>query len=1139
MISPPKPPPSSIAEWLESVGLAQYAQAFIENDIDVAVLGELTDTDLESLGVSLGHRRKLLKAIAEAALAARRNEREMKRLLPPDGAERRQLTVLFCDLVGSTALSARLDPEDMREVINVYQHCCADVIAKAGGYVSRYVGDGVLAYFGYPEAHENDAERAVGAGLSLIRLVGDLAVGEIGPLRVRIGIATGVVVVGDLSGQGEAQQRGVVGETPNLASRLQSVAEPGEIVISHGTRRLTHGLFEYVDLGLLHLRGIPGPVRAWRVLGPSAAESRFEALHEAGLTRLVGREEEIDLVLRRWKQAREGDGSVVLVSGEPGIGKSRITQAVLERLSGEAFVPLRLVCSPDHQDTALHPYIAHLQRAASFKREDTDAQKLDKLEALLARAGLGGDDTTPLLAELLSLSWTDRYGSLNANPHWRKEQTLQRLLAYIEGLAAQRPILIAFEDAHWSDPSSLELLDRIIDRVPGLPVLMIIAFRPKFSAPWIGRSYVTSILLNRLPPRRCVELISLVTAGKVLPKQVVEQIIDRTDGVPLFIEELTKAIVESDLLVDAGDHYAIAGPLPQRAIPMTLHASLLARLDRLGSARQVAQIGAALGRHFSYELISGVAPLPRPQLDEALAQLVDAELVFSHGLPPEAEYIFKHALVQDAAYSTLLRSDRRQVHARIVAVLEARFPEIVAGQPGFLAHHCGEASLAAKAVEYWLSAGQQAVARSAMTEAAAQLRRGLDLLARLPDDTWRQQRELDLHMALGRALVATRGHSAAVVGETFARARVLAERLGRRDYLIPLLQGQWVYHLVRSELRLALAHAEELGQIAETRNDVDAQLLAHYANGMILFYLGEFEPARTHFEQCRGLRDHLNAGMVPTLSPADYPAAMMHLVWTLLCLGRVDLARSHLDELLRGAQRLGHAYTRAMTLSFACWAEWIGREPEKVQLHAEEAIALSLEQNFPLWLAWGTSYRGWSLAVSHQQEAGIGLLRKGLAEVRATGTVVMTPYWLMLMAEAHAALGQTEQGLNCLDEAAQILETAEERFEEAELHRLRGDLLSELRRPEAAERSYQHAIAIAVRQGATLWQLRAASGLARLWRRAGRVSEAHDLLAPVCARLAGEQDALDVQAATALLAGLAAQRKRHRQNRSLIDRDGD
>ena len=1112
----------SIAKWLEELRLGEYAQRFAENGIDFSVLGHLSDQDLKDLGVLLGHRRKLQAAIAglPGVAPAPAGTTGAPTTKPEDAAERRQLTVLFCDLVGSTALSVRLDPEDLRAIIDIYHRRSAEVIVKHGGFVARYMGDGVLAYFGYPRADEDDAERAVHAGLDLVEAVPKLAADAgSSPLQVRVGIATGLVVVGDLIG---SEEQAVVGETPNLAARLQALAEPGAVMIAASTRRLIGGLFEYRDLGTVSLKGFAENVRAWQVLGAGAAESRFEALRVT-TTPLIGRDEEIELLLRRWGQAKAVDGQVVLISGEPGIGKSRIAQTILERLSGEPHTRLRYFCSPHHQDSALSPSITQLERAAGFRREDTADERLDKLEAVLAQGTNDLSEAVPLLADLLSISTGHRYPPLNLTPQKRREKTLYAQLLQIEGLAAQQPVLMVWEDVHWSDPTTRESLDLLVDRVPALRVLVIITFRPEFAAPWVGNSHVTLLTLNRLRPRERAAMIAHLTGGKTLPREIADHIIDRTDGVPLFIEELTKTVVESGIVTDAGDRYAATGPVALLAIPTSLQASLLARLDRLASTREVVQIASALGRQFSHELISAVATMPKPQLDDALAQLVHAELIFRRGTSSDAEYTFKHALVQDAAYSTLLRGRRQQLHARITATLEDHFPEIVVAEPALLARHCTEAGLAEKAIAYWLKAGQQAMAHSAMTEAVAQLQKGLDVLAALPDGPWRRQQELNLQIALRPALAATKGIAAPDVGEAIARARLLAEQIDRPEYLVRLSLSQWAFHLGRSEHKLALSLAEQFQKIGEERNDARAQLQGRRANGVTRCYLGEFVAARTLLEQCYGLGAPTRRVMGEILGHRDdlnWPRLLGELAVTLAHLGYIDQARLRLHEALSEARRLGHAQTLAEVLVYASWTLWIIRLPE-LQRHAEELLALSTEHGFSLYVGWATVFRGSSLTALGQAVEGLTLLTQGLTAVHATKSVTNTPCALTMFAEAYAKLGQPDEGLKCLAEVARIIETTEERNSEAELHRVRGDLLNAMRDQVAAEQSYHQALAVAQRQSAKLFELRAGTSLARLWRDQGRRSEARDLLAPIYGWFTEGFDTPILQDAEALLDELA------------------
>src|SRR5215472_2175906 len=701
-----------IAAWLRDLSLERYAEAFRDNAIELEVLPELSEADLEKMGVLLGHRKIILKAIAELRPPAPQPLAQTAPVVPAE-AERRQLTVMFCDLVGSTELSARLDPEDLREVIAAYHHAVADVVRTFDGFVARYMGDGVLVYFGCPRAHEDEAERAVRAGLGVIDAVDRLDVKSV-ELQARVGIATGLVVVGDLIGEGPAEERSVVGETPNLAARLQALAAPGAVVIGHGTRRLVGDLFEYRDLGAVAIKGIAAPVRVWQVLRPSAVTSRFEALHGPTLIRLVDRDEEIDLLQRRWARAKSGEGQVVLVSGEPGIGKSRLTAELEERLRTEPHIGLRYFCSPYNQHSALFPFIDQLGRAARFARDDPAPVKLEKLEALLARAEPPDEDPA-LLANLLSLPASDRHPLPNFSAQRKREKTLEAFIHQLEGLARQEPMVVVFEDAHWMDPTSRELLDLTVERVRSLPVLLIVTFRPDFHPPWTGQPQVTMLALNRLARDDGSFLVAQVAGGKALPDEVIDQIIDRTDGEPPFIEELTRSVLESGLLREETDRYVLDGALPPFAIPTTLHDSLMARLDRLASVRRVAQIGAAIGREFSYALLRAVAGLPEGELHDAIGRLLASELVFQRGTPPNAVYVFKHSLVQDAAHGSLLRSTRQQLHAQIADALEIHFPELMENQPELLAQHYAEAGLVEKSVAYWGQAGRRSAARSSMT----------------------------------------------------------------------------------------------------------------------------------------------------------------------------------------------------------------------------------------------------------------------------------------------------------------------------------------------------------------------------------------------------------------------------------------
>jgi class 3 adenylate cyclase len=792
--------------WLRSLGLEQYEAAFRENAIDDAVLPKLTADDLKDLGITIvGHRRKLLEAIAALRVDAEAKEAPADApsidKSPKDNAERRQVTVMFSDLVGSTALSARMDPEDLREVISAYQKCVAETVRHFDGFVAKYMGDGVLVYFGYPQAHEDDAERAVRAGLELIGAVS--ALNPSAPLQTRVGIATGLVVVGDLIGSGATQEQAIVGETPNLAARLQGIAEPNTVVIAEGTRKLLGNLFELEDLGAKDLKGLAGPVRAWAALRASSAEGRFEAMHTSGLTALVGREEELELLLRCWSRAKIGEGQVVLLSGEPGIGKSRLTAAVLERLADEPHTRLRYFCSPQHTDSALYPIIRQMERAAGLAHDDKVHTKLDKLDVLLAQSFTPRQDAA-LFAEMLSLPNDGRYPTLELAPQQRRQRTLEALTTQIEALTRQSPVLMIFEDVHWIDPTSLEALGRAVDRIKTLGVLLIVTYRPDFEPPWHGRPHVTALTINRLVKREIAAMIDGVTADKPLPASIRQDIIERTDGIPLFVEEMTKAVLEAEGEGEAR-RTAAAVPSPALAVPATLHASLMARLDRLGPAKQVAQIGATIGREFSHALLAAVVRKPEAELGSALDRLLTADLLLRQGMPPHASYLFKHALVQDAAYGTLLRQPRRALHARIAETLERQFAEIAESQPELLARHCTEAGLIEKAAGFWGKAGQRSLARSALVEAMAQLSHALDLITTLPGTPALRSEQIKLQIALINPLFYVKGPAAPETKAAVERARSLieqAEALGEPPedplLLFLVLNGGWAATLVDS-----------------------------------------------------------------------------------------------------------------------------------------------------------------------------------------------------------------------------------------------------------------------------------------------------------------------------------------------------
>ncbi|HET6468845.1 MAG TPA: adenylate/guanylate cyclase domain-containing protein [Geminicoccaceae bacterium] len=1108
-----------IAGWLEQLGLGRYAAVFAANDVDREVLAELTEADLEKLGVSLGHRKKLLKAIAagEAAAAAP----PVAVAAPPPEAERRQLTVMFVDLVGSTALSARLDPEEMGEVLRRYHDAVTTEISRFDGHVANLMGDGVLAYFGWPRAHEDEAERAVRAALGIVVTVAALATPAGRPLMARIGIATGPVVVGSLAGA--AQEQAVVGETPNLAARLQALAEPSGIVVSPRTRKLVEGLFELGDLGEHELKGFAAPVRAWRVVGLGRNESRFEARHAKGLTPLVGREHELGLLLDRWQQAREGEGQVVLLSGEAGIGKSRLVRALRERLAAEPCTPLSHFCSPFHQTSALQPVIELLERTAGLARDEPPEQSLGKLEALLARGTAEVAVAAPLIASLLSIPTGGRYPVSNLTPQRQKEETFAALLAQLTGLAAKEPVLVVYEDVHWADPSTLELVDRMIERVQRLPVLVLVTFRPEFVPPWHRRAHVSSLALSRLSRSRGSAMVAELTRGKPLPAEVADQILARTDGVPLFVEELTKAVLESGQLTETAGQWALAGPQAPLAIPATLRDSLMARLDRLGPVKEVAQVAACIGREFDYELLAAVAPLDGAALRDALQRLTDVELVFGQGAEPYRSYVFKHALVRDAAYDSLLRTRRQQLHARITAAIEGSFPEVAETRPELLARHCTEAGLTEQAVDYWQRAGQQALAHAAMAEALEQLGRGLELLDGLSPGPEHRRRELGLQLALGQASTAARGFAAPETGRAYGRAHSLCLELGDVPELFPILYGESVFHLQRGAPGTAHELARELLRLAEERGDGAARVIGHRMVGSALCQLGRPVASRDHFQAALTLYDPVRDRTSALVYAID--SRVMCLSWlshVLTILGQPEEAEAAARDVPGHADELAHPVTSVVALAWGCMFRQLRREREDARAQADAAVALAAEQGFPLYRAAGTVVRGWTLVEGGALAEGVAEIRDGLAGYAATGAELWSPYFLGLLAAALGRAGEAAGGLEAVADALGRVERTGARWFEAELHRLGGELSLLLAAPDpaGAEAGFRRALGVARGQGARLWALRAATRLARLWLARGRHSEARDLLAPIHNRFSEGFNLPDLVEARALLDAL-------------------
>jgi predicted ATPase/class 3 adenylate cyclase/predicted negative regulator of RcsB-dependent stress response len=1031
---------------------------------------------------------------------------------------------MFCDLVGSTHLASQLDPEDWREVVRAYQETAATVIQRYGGHIAQYLGDGLMVYFGWPQAHEDDARRAVHTGLGIVEVIGTLntrlAADYAMHLAVRIGIHTGPVVVGEMGGGGRHEHL-AMGETPNIAARLEELAAPDTVVISATTARLVQNTFILEALGVPALKGVSKPLALARVIRPRDAEPEVEDTMTGGVKVLVGRNEESGLLLRRWEQSKEGVGQVVLVSGEAGIGKSALVEGLRTHVRQEGARRIAFRCSPYHMHSALYPVIEYVQRVLDFALEDVSEIKLAKLERVLHTYSLPLDEVVPLFAALLSVSLpAERYPSLALTPQQQRQQTHDAFVAWMLEEAERQPLLVVWEDLHWVDPSTLELLGLLLEQVPLVPMLNVLTFRPEFTPPWPIRSHMTPLTLNRLERVQVEALILQLAGGKALPGEVVQHIVTRTDGVPLFVEELTKMLLASDLLWETAEHYELTGPLLTVAIPATLQESLMARLDQLNMAREVAQLGAVLGREFAYDMLQALATMEDGTLQDGLAQLVAAELLYQRGRPPRATYIFKHALIRDAAYASLLRSTRQQVHQRVAQLLEVEFPETVATQPELVAYHYTEAGRAEQALGYWQHAGQRALEHSAHLEAIGHLRQGLALLPALPDTPTRTQQELELQMALGPALMAIQGFAAPEVAQAYDRARALCQRVGDTPQLFPVLHGLWRFYVNRAAFPRAHELGEQLLVLAQRLGDPALRLEAYRALGQTVFWRGELSAVRTHMEQGLALYDSQHHGAHAVVYGQD-PGVVCYAfaAWAAWLLGYPDQAWHHIQAALTLSHELAHPFSLAYALICTAIIHRFRREVSASQAHAEAVVTLATEQRFVFWGAWGTILRGRALADQGHGDEGITQMQQGLAAYEVTGAAVFRPTFLALLAEAYGQMGQLEKGLVTLTEALTLVDTTGECFWAAELHRLKGHLLllQSSDNQHEAETSFQQAIDIATQQQAKSLELRTATSLARLWQQQGKRTAAYDLLAPVYHWFIEGFDTADLQEAQALL----------------------
>ena len=1092
-------------DWLDGLGLGKYASVFEEHEITREVLPHLTEADIDALHLPIGARRRLIVAI-QALIAGSPQPASPSASTPtaafrnnaPD-AERRQLTVMFCDLVGSTAMAERLDPEELREQMQTYRKAVSDVAAHYDGYVAQYLGDGLMLYFGWPRAHEDDAERCVRAALEIVQAVKNVSVK--GSLAVRIGAATGTVVVGESAQSGEHQGNLAVGETPNLAARVQELARPDEILIARSTRRLIGDRFALTELGTHPLKGVAEPLGIWRVDAVRQVEGRFEAAHHGDvLTPLVGRGEELALLLGAWQQARNGDGRVVVVAGEAGIGKSRLVRVLREQLEGERYTALRYQCSPYHLNSALHPIAAQLEFAAGITRDDSADVKLDKLEAVLAGSASQVGETAFLVASLLSLP-TDRYPAVAMSPQKKKEKTLEALAGQVEALSRRAPVLMVFEDVHWIDPTSLEALDVLIPRLEGLAVLLVITCRPEFNHRWSHQAHLTPLGLGRLGRQQGAELVGRVAGGRGLPAEVLDQIVAHTDGVPLFVEELTKSVLESGLLRESGDEYTLQTPLPALAVPTSLRDSLLARLDRLAPVKDLIQIGACIGREFSYELIARVSGFGDAELEDSLQKLTDAGLVYRRGTPPDATYTFKHALMQDAAYDFLLKGRRAQLHAQIAQTLQEEFADQVAREPELLAHHYTQSGNLAEAIPLWHKAGDRAVRRFALQEALAHLNKGLSLTERMPPGATRDGFELSLRESLNLAWTGMRGWAAPEVASNAAAILEIATRQSDPHGLLLGLWATWSNTITHGRIEESLQVASRLLEEGLNRRDDDLEIFGHLTVTISRYYMGHLVEARDQSTSLHAMYDPARAAAWMQLTSLDVRtfAEVWSSQWTWM-LGYPDEAVRVSDTKDVHARELGNAFNLGFVLTLGAYVFDYRGEPSQMLERVTEADSIAREQSIPfLSRVQVPLAEGLARLRAGELDEAVASLRRGIQNWNNSGGHIRIPYVKAALAEALALQGNLDEGLVLIDECLEQINRPgwRERSHLAEVLRVKGSMLIRQGATQQAETCLREAIAWAREQQAKSWELRASTTLAEVLLSQGQRDAARELLVPI------------------------------------------
>ena len=1117
-----------LSEWLKQHDLERFLGIFEENEVDLTTLRMLSESDLAELGLPFGPRKRIINLLREEK-SQEKSGLGLPHQVDVSTSERRQLTVLFCDMVGFTKLSYKLDPEAMQVVLRTYEEACETCVNRYEGYVFRVLGDGVVAFFGFPLAHEAEAERAVRAGLDIVESIARLHFAGAGRLQVRIGITSGMAVIA-------SGERNAVGETINLAARLQTIAKPGSVVISDSVRKMAGGGFEYEDMGEKELKGVSGPTRVYRVLGVSRAESRFEAATQRELTPIVGRDAEIAALLEDWRQVEEtGVGRAVLLRGESGIGKSRMASALRERIQDDARQTMVFQCSPFFVNSAFYPIRSSFERALRLGQDVDASTRLDKLEkVVIDRLGLAKDDMR-LIAALLSIPYQERYGSILVSPKLAKEETMRVLIDFTRAHARTGPTLMLFEDAHWADPTSLDLLGRFIEVLSGVPALMVITARPEFNAPLASHPAVTVMNLAKFTPKQSESLVANVVGGKALPPGLAAQIVARTDGVPLYVEELTKTILESGDLIVEGDHYEYAGSSASVTIPETLRDSLMARLDRVAVSKEIAQVGSVIGREFSYELSAGLELMSEEALGRGLQHLTTSGLATCHGEIPNSVYTFSHALVQDAAYDSLLKSRRKQLHGDIAHLLEERWPETRDTAPELLAFHYNAAEQFRVAAPLWLRAGEVAMQRFALPEAITHLRTGMSALAKLRPSKVRDRMEISLRTALGPALVAHRGWAHAEVSQTLVPAWRLAHALKQTSAYLPILNALSVHYMTAGQLAESLRWAGRLSKTGTELGDDGLEIFGHRAASACHFWLGEFAKARRTGDQVIKLYDPGRHWHLAALTNTDpFTGEGIYRGQLLWMMGFPDQALAANHAMEANTRRRGHPFDLAFALTLGAQLFSYLGDSDTLQRCAEEAESIGKERGIALLgEIMAEISRGVAWLDAGRLAEAVPQLDQGIEHLSQTGHRIWIWYLKALQAEGLARSGDHDRAWTLIEDSLARIEAGEERSHYAEMLRLKGWIQVLRGHPDEAVTTLRKAIAVARKQSAKSWELRAATTLARLLAGRGKKTEAIALLGPVYDWFTEGHDTRDLKEAAQLLAEMQGMpTRRSRSNKS-------